>query len=63
MSFLPNSADPKSPAPLARDGGAGDAAQLPEDPIAAWIDLMEVVEELCPQWPERREASGGQFKL
>lgn len=63
MSFLPNSADPKPPAPLARDGGADDATQLPVDPIAAWIDLMEVVEELCPQWPERRVVSGGQFKL
>ena len=23
------------------------------DPFAAWLDLMETVEALCPQWPER----------
>jgi len=23
------------------------------DPVAAWMDLMEAVEALCPRWPPR----------
>lgn len=26
---------------------------VPAHPIQAWIDLMDVVEALCPEWPER----------
>ncbi len=37
--------------------------QSPQDPVAAWLSLMEVVEALCPEWPKRETASGGAFKL
>ena len=33
------------------------------DPFQAWIELTEVVEALCPGWPERPVMSGGDFRL
>lgn len=35
-----------------------------DDPVAAWMDLMEAVEALCPSWPARpqRMAPAG-FRL
>ena len=37
---------------------------VPADPIAAWFDLMETVEALCPEWPPRRSSlSEGRFLL
>ena len=33
------------------------------DPISAWIDLMDVVEALCPKWPERERKIEGIFLL
>jgi len=32
-------------------------------PIDEWLALMEVVEVLCPRWPERAPALGGRFEL
>jgi hypothetical protein len=32
-------------------------------PIAAWIELMEVVEVLCPRWPAREHVIEGIFLL
>jgi len=31
--------------------------------LSDWIDLMEVVEALCPKWPVREPARYGIFKL
>lgn len=31
--------------------------------LSDWLDLMEVVEALCPQWPARPAEKYGQFKL
>jgi hypothetical protein len=28
-----------------------------------WVDLMEVVEVLCPTWPARPKEKYGEFKL
>jgi hypothetical protein len=44
---------PKTDAPilLVADGGLPDTLPPSTDPIADWIDLMEVVEALCPKWP------------
>lgn len=33
------------------------------DPWERWLELMEVVEELCPRWPERERRAGGVFRL
>lgn len=34
------------------------------DPFAEWISLMEVVQILCPDWPQReRTMMGKQWKL
>jgi hypothetical protein len=35
----------------------------PRQPIDAWIDLMEVVEALCPTWPERGLSCGVDYRL
>jgi len=34
-----------------------------KDPITAWIELMEVVEALCPRWPAREHGIQGVFLL
>lgn len=47
------SAEPGLPPVLVAEGGAAFQASPHADPIAAWIELMEVVEALCPRWPER----------
>lgn len=31
--------------------------------LSDWLDLMEVVEALCPRWPERPAEKYGEFKL
>ena len=31
--------------------------------LSDWVDLMEVVEALCPKWPEQRPGKDGTFKL
>ena len=33
------------------------------DPTAAWVELMNVVEALCPRWPEREHRIDGVFLL
>lgn len=47
-----------NPYPLA--GPAVKPAQpAPANPdLSDWVDLMEVVEMLCPVWPERNPESG-----
>jgi hypothetical protein len=40
--------------PLAGAAGAPGVPRRLADPIAAWADLMEAVEALCPQWPPRQ---------
>lgn len=38
---------------LVVEGGLAFQASGYADPIVAWMELMEVVEALCPQWPTR----------
>ena len=38
---------------LVAEGGLQNTLPRSSDPIAPWIDLMEAVEALCPEWPER----------
>lgn len=47
-------AEPPSPPVLVAEGGVVLQASRHSDPIVAWMELMEVVEALCPRWPERR---------
>jgi len=44
-------------------GRQAHADQPPQDPVAAWLSLMEVVEALCPEWPKREMDSKGEFRL
>lgn len=50
-------------APLAAAGGVPYAPQTQRDPITAWIELMEVVEILCPRRPERPLVIGKDYRL
>jgi hypothetical protein len=49
--------------PLANAGGVAYAPANARDPIAAWMELMEVVEMLCPRWPERKLVIGTDYRL
>lgn len=64
MNCLPSIAEPAS---LAHFSGADllarPKADAPQDPIAAWLDLMEVVEALCPEWPQRSSRAWLEFRL
>ena len=40
---------------LVAEGGIPYVPSQSADPYLAWMDLMEAVEALCPQWPERSE--------
>jgi hypothetical protein len=48
---------------LAAEAGVPYVPMNPDDPIGDWIGLMDVVEALCPQWPEREPSIGGRFEL
>lgn len=64
MNYLPRKSD--TPVPehfLGADVLRSVSIAAPEDPIVAWLDLMEVVEALCPVWPERCVGRGGQYRL
>lgn len=39
---------------LVAEGSLQNTLPPSSDPIADWIDLMEVVEALCPKWPESK---------
>jgi hypothetical protein len=38
---------------LVREAGVVYAPLPRPDPFVAWVELMEVVEALCPRWPPR----------
>ena len=41
-------------------GGYVALASLPgKGDLSDWVELMEVVEALCPVWPERGDGRGG----
>ena len=50
-------------APLTVVAGWHSVLPVPKHPIQAWIDLMEVVEALCPEWPEAAAANAGDYRL
>lgn len=67
MKYLPKSMAEPAPrvqdAPFAATGGAPYAPPQARDPIAAWMELMEVVESLCPRWPARPLSTGHRYLL
>jgi len=48
---------------LAAEAGVPYFPKNPDDPVGDWIELMDVVEALCPLWPEREPSIGGRFEL
>jgi hypothetical protein len=44
---------------LAREAGVAFRPPPALDPIAEWMDLMEVVQALCPAWPVRTQPMRG----
>lgn len=64
MSCLPDQSELAGSAHFAgRVVLAQPQTDAPQDPIAAWLDLMEVVEALCPQWPQRTPRQWTDFRL
>jgi len=45
------------------EGGVEYRVSDAVDPFDAWIQLMEVVEALCPRWPEREQRIDDVFLL
>lgn len=48
-----SSSDKPSGQPFADEAGIAASVQIYDDPYRALDELMAVVEELCPVWPER----------
>lgn len=65
MNGSPKQHPPKNnqdPYPLV--GPAVPKISLPgRSDLSDWLDLMETIEALCPQWPEPPAEKYGQFKL
>lgn len=57
-----DAAAPQDP-PLTVVAGWQSVLPEPAHPIEAWIDLMEVVEALCPEWPERVHSERRDYRL
>jgi hypothetical protein len=64
MSCLPGATEATFPQHLVGNAVARAPAADPlEDPLQAWLSLMEVIEALCPEWPPRSTTSGVEFRL
>lgn len=48
---------------LVKEAGVIFQPRIAADPIAAWLDLMDVVEALCPVWPEPEKPAAGNHWL
>jgi hypothetical protein len=49
--------------PMANAGGVPYAPETRRDPFETWMELMEVVEMLCPRWPERDLVISKHYRL
>jgi hypothetical protein len=49
--------------PLTAVAGWTSVLPVPRHPIAAWLDLMDVVEALCPEWPPAEPTVGASYRL
>ena len=66
MSSSPKSRlpDPVAGLVLVREGGVEYRPAPSPDPFVAWVELMEVIEALCPRWPPRAPTiESGRFVL
>jgi hypothetical protein len=68
MNSSPKQSSPAPELPpepiLVREAGLPYRPKPAADPFERWIALMEVVEALCPRWPERPPPTkGAEFKL
>ena len=55
--------DPVPEPLLVREAGVAYAPLPRPDPFVAWIELMEVVEALCPRWPVPELRPGKGYRL
>ena len=57
--------NPEANGALAREAGIAFQPQpFNIDPFAEWLSLMEVVQMLCPAWPERiQTVRGKEWKI
>lgn len=63
MNSSPKS-EPAAEPVLVREGGVEYRPTPSPDPLVAWVELMELVEMLCPRWPPRAPAiEPGRFVL
>ncbi len=65
MNYLPKSPTTEGdgvPEPLV-GGDVRDGAQAGRGDLSDWVELMEVVEALCPVWPKVRVTRSGTYKL
>ncbi len=66
MNSSPKSIAPVAdnrPALLVAEAGVPYRPDSRGDPIVAWMDLMEAVEALCPQWPPQPVTSYRDYRL
>ena len=55
--------DSRPPVVIVADAGVAYRPERSTDPISDWVSLMEVMEALCPRWPEREPSMGARFLL
>lgn len=64
MSYLPGATEVSFPQPLVGKAIARVlAADSLEDPLQAWLGLMQVIEALCPEGLPHATTSGVEFRL
>ena len=63
MNSLPKTIGADAVPLLLAEGGVVYAPVLRRDPIEAFIELMEVVEALCPVWPCHDLRIGTDYRL
>ena len=59
---LPSSGAEEAGQPLV-GGDVLDVEWAGRGDLSDWVELMEVVEALCPVWPERERVEGGVYRL
>lgn len=63
MNSYPTAANSSHSTPLVSEAGVRYRQSGAADPFVAWLELMEVVEALCPKWPERKPSFGKVYRL
>lgn len=65
MNYSPKSSPTNAEGIREPLAGAGvlDVAQPGKSDLSDWVELMDVVEALCPQWPAAAKGKHGGYKL